>query len=108
HCNLFLIARANLSNHIYRVNLLHNIGSRTESCDDIHIMLNITHIQGATLTIFEPLLRWLVTTNIELPRDERYIGKVLRVINPYLTNAAVCLIRLETYAVFAHLASDAI
>ena len=79
-----------------------------QRCDDIHIMPNITHIKRSTLTIFEPFLRGLVTSDIKLPCDERHIRKILSIIKPNFTNAVIYFVRLKANAVFGRFTSNGI
>ena len=61
----------------YCVYFFHNPNSFREGNDDFLVVLDVLVRKFSTLTIFEPFLRGLVATDVEIPYGFRHIVEVL-------------------------------
>src|SRR5690554_3505425 len=60
----------------------HQLLSFKKRNNNLLIMQYILKPQCSVASVFEPFLSRLVATNVELPRRERDVVKILRVVNP--------------------------
>lgn len=64
------------------INFLHQPLGFGEGNDYFLVVQNVFETEGATVAVFEPFLRRLVTADIKFPGNMRHTVKVLRVVNP--------------------------
>lgn len=59
------------------INLRHKLLGEPESCDDLLVMLNVLSGERSLLAVFEPILQWLISSDVLLPLCLRYVIEIL-------------------------------